>query len=316
MTANQTFIQKADMAVADLINDGGYLQPEQSKQFFEIAILESVLLQMITVKPMSSPSMELSKLGFTGRVLRGAVESRALSEADRAKPELKKVTLNTQELIGEIHIPYAAVEDNIQQGTFPQFLNMTMAKAVSRDIEDLVVNGDTSSSDAYLKLLNGFIKQTVTQVVTAGGVRLAKGILKQMTQAMPSQYWRGSKNLKFLTSKNAMIDYHDSLSSRQTPLGDKKLEAASGSGDEYAGIQVTDVPVFPENLGSGTDETDVILADPKNMVVGMQRNIKVETAKDISARVYITVVTVRLDAKYTHEPATVKATGILASPGN
>jgi HK97 family phage major capsid protein len=317
MTANQTFIQKADMVVADLINEGGYLLPEQSKQFFEIAITESNLLPRLTVKPMSSPSMELSKVGFSGRVLRGAVESRALSEADRARPDFGKVTLNTQELVGEIHIPYAAVEDNILQNTFVNFITQLMAKAVARDIEELIITGDTSSADSYLRLLNGFLKQTTSHAIDAGGARLNKGILKQMIQAMPSLYWRGSRNFMFLTSKNAMIDYHDSLTSRQTLIGDKALTTdVRSASDEYAGIPVIDVPVYPENLGTTTDETNVVLVDPKNMAVGMQRDIKVETAKDISARVYITVVSVRLDAKYIHEPATVKATHVLASAGN
>ena len=51
------------------------------------------------------------------------------------------------------------------------------------------------------------------------------------------------------------------------------------------------------------------------MTVGIQRDVRIETDRDISAREWIIVATVRFDAKFTHEPAVVKATEVLASAG-
>lgn len=312
MADNLKFIEKADLSITNLTNEGGLLYPEQAKEFIDIAIVESVLLSMVTVKPMAGPTFELSKMGFTGRVLRGATESTALAVGDRSKPELGKVLLSTVEFIGEARIPYGAVEDNVAQGTFVPYAQQLLAQAVARDMEDIAVNGDTASADPTYAKLNGVLKQAVSFVVNAGTVKLTKSVFDSMVKTMPSQYFRGAKNMALLTSKNAAIDYTSSLANRQTPLGDTSLiKAAAG---EYMGLPVVPIPLFPENLGGGTNCTDVLLCDPKNITVGVQREIRIETDKDISAREYIIVATLRFDVKFAHEPAVVKATNVLASP--
>lgn len=312
MASNQHYIEKADLAVADLTS-GGLLVAQQAKEFFELLIDESVLVSMATTVPMVSPTMEVSKMGFTSRVLRGASEGTAVVEADRAKPALDKVTLTTKEFIAEARIPYQVVEDNIANGSFQDYFMRLLAKAVSRDMEDILVNGDTSSSDAFLSKMDGILKQSTTLVAAAGGVRLTKSQMKLAIQTLPSRFLRSQKNLAFITSKNAVIDYTDSLANRGTPLGDKKLVEAAAA--EYMGYPVIPVPLFPENLGGSTNQTSMLLLDPKNIHIGIQRDIRVETGRDISAREFIIVATVRFDVKYQHEPALVKITGILASAG-
>lgn len=310
MAPNQTYIEKADMAIADLTS-GGLLAPEQVKTFYELVIDESVLLPMVTTVPMSAPTWELSKMGFTGRVLRRATENQGLPEGDRSKPELGKVTLTTEELIAECRIPYAVVEDNIANGSFPQVALGYLSKAVARDLEDLVINGDTLSVDPFFNILDGLLKQITSYTVNAGAVRLNKTPLKIMLQTMPQKY-RRQGGLAFLTSGNAAIDYADSLSNRQTPLGDEALVRKAVG--EYMTYPVIPVPLMPENLGSG-NKTDAILMDPKNFHVGMHRDIRIETDRDISARQFVIVATLRVGCKLAHEPATVKATEILAAAG-
>lgn len=311
MGHNVTYLEKADLSITNLTNEGGLLVPEQAKQFMEIAIVESVLLSMVTVKPMSGPTFELSKMGFTGRVLRGATENSALPLADRSKPELGKVLLQTVEFIAEARIPYGVVEDNVAQGTFVSYATQLLSKAVSRDMEDVVINGDTASADLLYKKMNGILKQITTQVVSAGGVRLTKSVLDTTAKTMPSQYFRGAKNMALITSKNAAIDYASSIANRQTPLGDANLTKMAAG--EYMGMPIVAIPLFPENLGGGLNMTDVIMVDPKNINVGIQREIRIETDKDISAREYIIVATVRFDVKLAHEPASVKVTNVLAT---
>lgn len=312
MPGNQHYLEKADLSIADL-SSGGLLVPEQTKEFFEIAIDKSTLLGMVQTTTMNAPQLEVSKIGFTQRVLRPAYESTALPEADRSKPEFGKVVLTAKEFIAEARIPYGVVEDNIINGSFPQYAMGLLAEAVSRDMEEIVINGDTTSPDVYLARMDGILKLATTQVVNAGGARLDKSLLKQMIQTMPSRYMRDQRSLMLLTSKNAAIDYADSIANRQTPLGDKVLQAWTVG--EYAGFNVIPVPMFPESLGGGTNMTNVLLVDPKNIVVGMQRDVRIETARDISAREFIIVATVRFGVTYKHEPALVKATNVLATAG-
>jgi HK97 family phage major capsid protein len=313
MASNQHYIEKADLSISNLTNEGGLLVQEQVKEFMEILIEESVILGLATTISMAGPTYEISKMGFTSRVLRRAQENTAVAEADRVKPELGKVLLTTHEFIAEARIPYGVVEDNVANGSFQDYAMRLLAKAVSRDMEEVVIQGDTSSSDIYLATLDGILKQVTSLTIDAGGLRLSKSQMKQSVQKLPSRFLRATKNLSFLTSKNASIDYIDSLANRQTPLGDSKVvDAAVG---EYMGYPVVPIPMMPENLGGGTNTTDMLFCDPKNINVGIQREVRIETARDISARQFIIVATVRFDTKWQHEPATVKTTNILATAG-
>lgn len=314
MASNQHYIEKADLSISNLTNEGGLLVQEQVKEFMEILIEESVIMGLATTISMAGPTYEISKMGFTSRVLRRAQESTALPEADRSKPELGKVLLSTHEFIAEARIPYGVVEDNVANGSFQDYAMRLLAKAVSRDMEEVLINGDTSnSSDIYLATMDGILKQVTDLTVNANGLRLSKSQMKQSVQTLPSRYLRATKNLSFLTSKNAVIDYIDSLANRQTPLGDSKVvDAAAG---EYMGYPVIPIPMMPENLGGSTNTTDMLFCDPKNINVGIQREIRIETARDITARQFIIVATVRFDVKWQHEPAVVKTTNILATAG-
>jgi HK97 family phage major capsid protein len=305
-------IAKADLSTSDL-SSGGLLAPQQVKEFFELIIDESVLLPQVTTVTMSSPTYEISKMGFTSRMLRGASEGVPLPVGDRSKPELGKVQLTTQEFIGEARMSYGVVEDNIINGTFVDYAMRLIAKRIATDMEDIVINGDTASAIDPLNKLDGVLKQATSLVVNAGGVRLDKATLKKVLQTLPSRYLKSQKNMAFFTSKNAVIDYADSLSNRQTALGDEKLLRVSQA--EYAGYPVIPVAMFPEDLGNDDNMTSLLFCDPKNIHVGMMRDVRIETTRDISSRELIIVATVRFGVKFQHEPALVKATSILASAG-
>ena len=53
-----------------------------------------------------------------------------------------------------------------------------------------------------------------------------------------------------------------------------------------------------------------ILTHPQNIIWGVQRQISVETDRDIRARTYIIVLTLRVDMKFETEDAVVEINGI------
>ena len=110
--------------------------------------------------------------------------------------------------------------------------------------------------------------------------------------------------MRFVTSFDSETDYRDSLADRATAVGDRFL--LEGVPATYSGIPMVGVPVFPENLGGGNDETEMLLLDPKNVNVGFWRRIEWESDKDIVAGELIIVVSLRMDVKFAFEPAVVK----------
>lgn len=318
-TPNQYYIEKADEFVAQLA-PGGLLQTEQALEFFELATLESRLLSKARVETTQNPTIEISKLGFTGEVLRPATEGEPVGVNERSAPVHDKITITPQAYIAEARVTYDAVEDNIIRGRFPDFIKKLLAKAIARDVEKVVIQGDTAGTGTnLLKSQDGIIKQATSHPVAGAGARLSKSILTKMLRAMPEQYESEEANWLYLTNKNAAIDYWDSFADRQTVGGDGARVGApvgsqkAGSYGYHGGVEIMSIPLWPRNLGGTTDRTTCMLVDPKNVAVVFRRDVQIEAEKDIKRRMYVIVATLRVGTKFIHEDGVVQANDILAS---
>jgi len=307
-TPNKSIMAKADMEVADLIADGGYLAAEQAEQFVVDVVKESVLLQLVTVMGLKSHTKLIDKVGIEGRVLRPGTSGHALAAADRTKPTTDQVTLHTHLMKGEIRLNDETLEDNIENGNFKTTVMQMMAEHVALDMDDLLANGDLTSTDPLLALLDGMIVSAVSHPVNGGVASLVKSMLKDAIKAMPSQYNRTKRNQRFLTSEDAAIDYHDYLADRVTGLGDSKVQ--DDSPDTYGNRAILPVPVFPDDLGVGHNCTAVLLLDPKIACWGIWRNVRVETDRDITTGEWIMVTSLRAGFVYSEEDAVVKVYGV------
>ncbi len=301
---NQTYMEKADITIADLIADGGYLEDEQSKKFIRNLIEESMVVRMSTVYGMKSHTRLIDKIGFNGRVLRPASSATALAVADRAKPVTDQVSLGTELFKAEVRLNDEVLEDNIEGGTLKATVMSMFAEQISLDMDEIVVNGDTASADPFLAKFDGWLKLATSHVVNAGSVALTKSHLKAAVKAMPSKYNRNKKKQRFAISDDGEVDYRDAVADRATVLGDKMLQ--DDVPVRYATRPILPIPVFPDNLGVGTDCTNVVLTDPKNSVVGIWRKIKIQTGVDIVTGEWIAVATVRFGFEWQEEDAVVK----------
>jgi HK97 family phage major capsid protein len=311
--SNMSMLQKADLALSDLTSGGGILQPETAQKFMRILIDESKLMKLATVIPMKSMKMEIPKIRFTNRILRAGQTGVALDSGSRAKPDLTNTELNAALFKAEVRLPNEVLEDNIERDQLKNTIMQLMAEAISRDMDDAIVNSSTTSSDPFYANLpfGGILQQTVTNTVDAQDQFLNKNVFKALMKTMPTPFLRNRADLRFLTSVHAEIDYRDSLASRQTPGGDSYLVQAGEAA--YSGIPVVEVPLFPENLGVDSNTTDAVLTDPKNATVGIWREIRMETDKDVSAGVVIVVASLRFDMRWAEETATVKAVNVQVS---
>ena len=307
-TDNRTILQKADLALADLTAGGGILKPAQAQKFMRLLIKDSPLMRLATVVPMQSPKQQLSKIKFGSRVLRPGAEATALPLADRARPDLSQVELDAKLFKAEVRLSDEVLEDSIERGELRQTIMEMMAEAISRDMEEVLINGDTLSADPFLAVMDGALKQATSNVVDAGGAAISKNLLRDMLKTIPSEHLRDKKAMRFMTSVDADLDYRNTLAERATAVGDRLLE-----GDTpvlYSGVPLQPIPLFPENLGAGSDQTVILLCNPKNIHVGIWRNIRIESARDISEGTLKIVATLRFDVKYAEEPGVAKAINV------
>jgi len=326
--SNSNLIQKADLAVADLATNGGLLNPEQSNAFIRKLLVQPTLLNATRTVVMNSPQKEINKIGFGKRILRAGASGVPLANAAiagafdgvaeaaaRAKPTTEKVTLNTKEVLAEIHLPYDVIEDNISrgvvgvqgdsgatgtQGGMKDAIMEMIAERAALDLEELAILGDATSLDPFLALSDGYLVKAVSNVVDAGAATMNKGIFKAGVKTMPDQYLRNRSALRNYISIDNETEYRDTLAMRETALGDANLQ---GNNRLYAfGTGIEPVALMPANSG--------LLCDPQNLIFGIQRDISIEVEKDIRSRSYIIVLTARVDFAIEEPTAVVKYTNI------
>jgi len=307
MTTNSSLLRKADLAIADLQSNGGELSPEQGAAFIRKLIKQPTLIRQCRVVEMLASKRKINKIGFGSRILRKAVSATALTEQQRSKPTTEQIELSTKEQIAEVRLPYDVLEDNIERATAanneasntgPGGLRQTIidliAERAALDLEELALladtdytNGADQDDEDYLSQLDGWLKigSDKGNVVDADGETISKSVFKRGLKAMPSQYQRNKAALKHFVSVNNETEYRDTLADRGTALGDQMTQ---GTSPTFAyGSPVEGVALMPEDKGMFTD--------PLNLIFGIQRQVSMEFDKDITSRVYIIVLTCRID---------------------
>lgn len=314
MKKNSTLMQKADLVVGDLEANGGLMNPEQSDTFIRKLLARPTLLRQARQVMMSSPQMKINKIQFASRILHPAQSQVALTVAQRSKPQTEQITLNSSEVIAEIRLPYDVIEDNIEGGNIGRRTDSDMGgtngglkdtimdliiERAAIDMEEVFILGDTASADPFLALKDGLLIQSNQNVLNLGG-SVTKDAFKQSLQLMPDQYLTDRSSMRHYLSVDNEIEYRDTLADRETALGDGQIVRA---GPVFGfGVPVEGVSRMPVG--------NILLTDPRNMIFGIQRQIHVETDKDITERVYIIVLTARIDVKLEEAEAVVLTEGV------
>jgi len=305
---NRSVLAKADFALQHLVDNGGLLLPKQAKKFMRLSTTEAVLLPKITYRPMDRGKEQIDQIKFGQRLLRAAEELTELPVSERVVPDLSKVELDAREFIGEVDLSERVLSENIEQGDLRQTIMQLLAPAAGRDLEEVVVNGDETSTDPFLAQFDGIIVQAQSNVVDAASAPISDDLLHDMMQALPPRYRKNKRELRFYTAVNAEDELRRSRKDRYSPSGDKYLETDAPI--MAAGTPVEGVPLFPENLGVSNDQTVVVLTHPKNIVVGVRKEIRIRWAEDIRKRSVYVVITLEADCKYADEEGVVKAINV------
>lgn len=299
---NKTIIEKADVTLATLAS-GGLMNPEQADTFLRMVQSAPTILKDSRFVQMASDTRKIEKMGFGNRILRPGVEGKVLADADRSAPSTSTVTLNAKEVIAEVHITYDTLENNIEGDNLQNTIMQMIAERAALDIEELIVNGDKTSTDPYLALFDGLRKQATSHVVDHAAGVFTKDVFKKAYKAVPAKYLRNPKDWKFYTSHGLEVEWKDQVAGRQTNLGDFSLQG--GLASAY-GVPVGGIAMLQPYTDSTKTVSDILLTHPKNIVTGMSRNIRIEVDKDIRARKFIIVLTAKVDAKFEEEDAVAK----------
>jgi hypothetical protein len=306
-----TPVRKAEWSLDYLMTNSGYLLPAQAKKFIRLLIKKSVAMGSMNVYGMASPKQKLNKIRFGGRVLKPGQPGQALPSGDRSRPDLSETELDSVMFKCEVVIEDEVFEDNIEQQALRNTIMQMLGQAIARDMEWIIINGDTASADATLAKLDGILKQAVSHTVDAGAGAITKDLLVKTRKALPHEYKVDPRQMRFWTSVNVEEDFSATVADRATPLGDKYFDEWPGPRQKLT--PVMGIPEWPEDYG-GANTSAILFLDPKNVHVGIHSKIRLRVTEDVQAGTVIVVGKIRFDVKYENEDAVVKAYNVAIAP--
>ena len=148
----------------------------------------------------------------------------------------------------------------------------------------------------------------MSAVKVAGNAYISKGPLRDALFALPEQWKETTEDLAYLTATDVEVRWRDIIGDRIGLLADEVLQKKRTVA--YGSIPVMAIGTFPQNVGTGSHCANIILTNPKNIHVGVCRNIKIKMGEDIGADKVIIVISSRVDVKYLIEDAVVRVNNV------
>ena len=259
----------------------GILRPDQARRFIDYVWDATTLANDGRRVTMRANTMELEKVNVGERVVRAANQGDA--SFTNAGATFSKVELTTKKLRLDWEVSSEALEDNIEGGALEDHLVRLMTTAFGNDIEDLAINGDTASSDAFLGIMDGFIARAAGdgyahEATVSDTADWTVDDMQKLILALPRRYRALQTGLKFYAGTDTFANIVKNNGTVFDAIG--STEAARGSylggidqtfggarQTRVLGVPVLEVPYFPADY--------VEITFPQNRIWGFQRDITV-----------------------------------------
>jgi hypothetical protein len=274
--------------------NGGLLNPEQSARFLDYMFDATVIGKVARTVRMKSDTAEIDRMSVGEKLMKLATEGD--NDAANSAVTFSKISLTTKKLRMDWELSTESLEDNIEGADLEDHIARLMATQAGNDIEDVILNGDTSlSSDALYKSFDGVVKKAKAsgRVVDAVGANVSREVFNKALKAMPRKYKQRRGDLRFLAGSNLIQDflYANSIGTNQTiPQdiassvirgGTAPLGGPAGYVAPFAfGIPIVEVPLLNEtqtgtHSGASGSHGDIHLSFPNNVVIGIKRDVTV-----------------------------------------
>jgi len=296
-TARGTFASTtggSGVHVASEAGNGGLLNPEQSARFLDYMFDATVIGKVARTVRMKSDTAEIDRMSVGEKLMKLATEGD--NDGANAAVTFSKISLTTKKLRMDWELSTESLEDNIEGADLEDHIARLMATQAGNDIEDVILNGDTSlTGDALYKSFDGVVKKAKAsgRVVDAAGAEVSREVFNKALKAMPRKYKQRRADLRFLAGSNLIQDflYKNSIGTNQTiPQdiassiirgGTAPLGGPAGYVAPFAfGIPIVEVPLLSEtqtgtHSGASGSHGDIHLSFPNNVVIGIKRDVTV-----------------------------------------
>ena len=301
MATQEEILAKADEVTTSVVGNasGGLLNAEQSNRFIDFVVDQSNLMKNSRVVRMRTPTMDIDKVSAGTRLMAKATE--ATDTGSNAAVTFTKVSLSSVKLRLDWELSTESLEDNIEGASLEDHLAQIMARQTANDLDDLLINGNTSSNNTLLKALNGFTKLALTggTVVDETGNNVSRSTYDRVLRNMPTKYLQRRNELRFFAGAGVVQDTSFSLQNPNSATAATAGAPAPGStygeqafmngsiranggpgatGLSPYGIPLIEIPLMPETVAGDYSPTSgshgyVELTFPNNKVIGIHRDI-------------------------------------------
>jgi hypothetical protein len=279
--------------VASENGNGGLLNPEQSARFLDYMFDATVIGKVARTVRMKADTTEIDRMSVGEKLVKLASEGE--NTGANSGVTFSKISLTTKKLRMDWELSTESLEDNIEGADLEDHIARLMATQAGNDIEDVILNGDSSLSDALYKSFDGVVKKAKAggHVVDAAGAVISREVFNKALKALPRKYKQRRTDLRFLSGSNLIQDYLYSTSQNIQNVNPQDIASGIIRGDvpvlggpagyvaPYAfGIPIVEVPLLPETQTGDYDTPtgshgDVHLTFPNNVVIGIKRDVTV-----------------------------------------
>lgn len=303
-----------DLAVSTLTSGGGKLLDDQADTFFRKVIDRPGLIGDIRNVQMNSDTMNINKIGLGSMILKVAPtgtppyivdgvgetfsNNRQLASTDRFSPTFEQVKLVVKEYLAEIHLTDDVMENNLEQDNIQNVILDLASARLATDLETVLITSDTTNGAlaTVLQLQNGVLKRVVTNVVDAAGATVSLDQFANLQLAIPTKYTNSLSAMKYYVHHYKEIAWRQTLAARGTLLGDATL--TGNSAVPALGIDLQRVAQMPQS--------NILLTDPKNIIMGVQRDMRLETERYPRSRMTAFIFTLKVGFQLEQEDACAK----------
>ncbi|WP_049979369.1 hypothetical protein [Halolamina rubra] len=256
-----------DVAPGDL--SGGVMPRDLFDDWYQRVQDTSRLLDMVRTEVLPRPKMELARIGVGDRMRRGAAVEEGTSNGSAAV-NTDGIEMDAEKGVLSWDLPRETVEDTI--GQVDEIVLDKMANQWSIDTQDLGINGDSGSADAFLQQNNGWLNilngRTDTNTYDHQGGAIDTSLFHESRAALPNKFKRSGEVQEpvYMMNLSHLENYEYDLTQREDPLG--------------AAVLFSEDDITPFNYDvygfAAWPEDTALLTYPENLIYGIWQQTEIE----------------------------------------
>lgn len=282
-------------AIDDTTLPNSVLNRQQANRFIDLVVDQSVLLKRVRNVRIDYPKGEINKLDLGNIVTEGA---NTVSTASTSVPTESTVQYDTEKYRSAFDLKTDFLEDNIEGGGARDTILNMFSKRIAIDMEMASIEGDQSltvgdgqtasnnllgANDGFMRILDSNVP--AANIIACGGNDPSLKLYYDMKRAIPTAYRVAKPSYVWLVSPGTFDKWvYDAQRSHGAATGaaftSSPAAGAQGGNSGFGvgpwGIPIVEVPLMPEDLNAGSDETQIWLTPLSNLIYFMQRSITIE----------------------------------------